>query len=53
MDGVVSLIMIAIDWMQSTQVFGLGILYWFLIFGVVSLICGFIKGRGSNGTKGK
>ena len=53
MDGVVSLIMMAIDWIQSTQVFGLGILYWFLIFGVVSLICGFIKGRGSNGTKGK
>ena len=53
MQEVINLVLVAMEWMQVTKIFGLSILYWFLIFGVVSLICGFIKGRGSNGTKSK
>lgn len=53
MQDVVDAVLLVLNWLTSTQIFGLGIIYWFLIFGVVSLICGFIKGRGSNGTKGK
>ena len=53
MQDVVDAFFVVMDWLTSTQFFGLGIIYWFLIFGVVSLICGFIKGRGSNGTKTK
>ena len=53
MQDVVNVFLLVIDWLTSTKLFGLGIIYWFLVFGIISLICGFIKGRGSNGTKGR
>ena len=53
MQDVVDAILQVANWMTVNKLFGLGIIYWFLIFGVISLICGFIKGRGSNGTKSK